>query len=545
MAPTTRRSTGGKDGMPASADSTPATRRAGRLLPLVAASEALGRRSRSSKTNASMTESEPVSSVASPAPSVSEAGEYSTPGTSHFVTPAPSISANQTLSKNGRSRLVVELPDRIEDNEFKKPKGFGDLRSTRGSRASRPASYIVDNTDDDDLNSGNDSSPDAALARRLQREEDEKAADAITAKPSSSKLPLRRSTRTSQVAKDESDDDEYIQDIIRGLPSTLPDIKGKGKAPARSTATKRKPLPETSDDEDDDEDYDEDDDEPLSRSAPLRKRIKTVVSAHASDDEAMGASISTDTPIFISDVDGSSQFTDSDDSGSPEPAADNAMQEIARRRRGFGHTVRKKRVKKDRKKLEAFHPELLTMWKDLEDRSVINAGMAEQPASITRQMKPFQLEGLAWMKAMEQSEWKGGLLGDEMGLGKTIQAVSLIMSDYPAKAPSLILVPPVALMQWTAEMDSYTDKQLKTVVFHGTNSKAKNMTAKELKSHDVIMMSYNTLESLYRKQEKGFQRKDGLYKAKSAIHSIKFHRVILDEAHCIKVGPAWCAPRGK
>ncbi len=79
---------------------------------------------------------------------------------------------------------------------------------------------------------------------------------------------------------------------------------------------------------------------------------------------------------------------------------------------------------------------------------VLKAGKAEQPKSISRILKPFQLEGLAWMMAMEKTEWRGGLLGDEMGLGKTIQAVSLIMSDYPAKKPSLVLVPPVALMQW-------------------------------------------------------------------------------------------------
>ena len=89
------------------------------------------------------------------------------------------------------------------------------------------------------------------------------------------------------------------------------------------------------------------------------------------------------------------------------------------------------------------------MWDDLEKMPVLKAGKAEQPKSISRQLKPFQLEGLAWMKAMEKTEWKGGLLGDEMGLGKTIQAVSLIMSDWPAKKPSLVLVPSLAFGTWT------------------------------------------------------------------------------------------------
>jgi SNF2 family DNA or RNA helicase len=39
-----------------------------------------------------------------------------------------------------------------------------------------------------------------------------------------------------------------------------------------------------------------------------------------------------------------------------------------------------------------------------------------------------QVEGVTWMKSMEDSEWKGGILADNMGLGKTIQALSLVKS---------------------------------------------------------------------------------------------------------------------
>lgn len=42
------------------------------------------------------------------------------------------------------------------------------------------------------------------------------------------------------------------------------------------------------------------------------------------------------------------------------------------------------------------------------------------------------------------------------------------------------------------------------------------------------------LESVYRKQQSGFKRKDGIVKEKSIIHKVKFHRVVLDEAHNIK-----------
>ena len=211
-----------------------------------------------------------------------------------------------------------------------------------------------------------------------------------------------------------------------------------------------------------------------------------------------------------------------------------AIQAAVANRRAYRLPQSGRRAKKNRDRLEKNHPELKTMWEDLEKMPVLKAGKAEQPQSISRQLKPFQLEGLAWMKEMEKLEWKGGLLGDEMGLGKTIQAVSLIMSDWPAKKPSLVLVPPVALMQWMTEIESYTDGTLKTLVVHGTNSKSKNLTVKDIKQYDVIIMSYNSLESMFRKQEKGFKRKDGLFKEKSVIHQTEFHRVILDEAHSIK-----------
>lgn len=91
-------------------------------------------------------------------------------------------------------------------------------------------------------------------------------------------------------------------------------------------------------------------------------------------------------------------------------------------RRGYSAYKNRKGIKTVRYKLEHHHPILKTMWKDLEDMPLLKTGKIEQPKNISRLLKPFQLEGVAWMRAMEQAKWKGGLLGDEMGLGKTIQA---------------------------------------------------------------------------------------------------------------------------
>lgn len=210
--------------------------------------------------------------------------------------------------------------------------------------------------------------------------------------------------------------------------------------------------------------------------------------------------------------------------------------EARRRQRDFAHITDKWERKRamNRARAEAQHPKLRTMWDELKNIPVLETQKAEQPVSINRRLKPFQLEGLSWMMRQEKTHYKGGLLGDEMGMGKTIQAVSLIMSDYPAKHPTLVCVPPVALMQWSNEIREYTNNKLKVLVYHGTNAKCKKMSIKELKSYDVIMVSYNSLESLHRKETKGWSRGEDIIKEASSLHAIHYHRLILDEAHSIK-----------
>jgi DNA repair protein RAD16 len=202
---------------------------------------------------------------------------------------------------------------------------------------------------------------------------------------------------------------------------------------------------------------------------------------------------------------------------------------------GYERNPFNKRAKRERQKLERAHPEIRTIWDDLEKVQPIKPVPAEQPAGISRKLKSFQLEGLNWMMRQERSQWKGGLLGDEMGMGKTIQAVSLIMSDFPAKDPTLVVVPPVALMQWQAEINDYTNGKLNVLIYHiSANPKCKILTAMDLKMYNVIMVSYSGLESMYRKENKGWNCDNGVVQEDSVLHAIKFHRLILDEAHNIK-----------
>ncbi|KAI8630177.1 hypothetical protein F5Y19DRAFT_56725 [Xylariaceae sp. FL1651] len=485
--------------------------------------------------------SDSASSAPTPATTNSD-GEYSTPATSNAVTPAPpakiilkpSNSSASASTQPRRRRLVVELPDLPPDDdddnptENTKPKPFTSTTVTRSKRQRiAVASYAEDSDEYGDLY-GDDQSASAALARRLQREEDQHAHVATA----SSSKPTRRSAKVSSADVLGVDDSEKNL-----LASRLYKDKQKRKITSANKGLLDGRMSEEGD-------LDEVEVSTLSELPRKRQRISTsntitnqAPTLHPDVDTDGQGHSSSDENVSEPDI-----GDDEDDEGDEddEDDEDDSDEDLSRRsvnRRTFQQRrirIASNNAKRARQLLEKNHPEILTMWNDLENMPDLNAGTAAQPTDISLQLKPFQLQGLAWMKAMEQTSWKGGLLGDEMGLGKTIQAVSLIMSDYPAKAPTLVLLPPVALGQWQDEIAAYTGNKLRTIVFHGTNSKVKNLSLKEVKKFDVIIMSYNSLESLYRRQEKGVKRKDGWYKEKSLIHQIKFHRVILDEAHCIK-----------
>ncbi|KAK0636178.1 SNF2 family N-terminal domain-containing protein [Bombardia bombarda] len=461
-----------------------------------------------------LTESPLSSSVPTPTNYLSSS-ENTTPLTSYDATPSPSLLAGGAKHP---SRIEVVLPTVKHANTQKALR-----QSIYASKRKRKS----EDSEDED----SDNTPDAKVARRLQQEEDEAASSAALKSFAQPQRGPRRSLRAV---------------LATPLPALPPppihrqSSKAAGKKPAAII-----PDSEEEDDSSGLSELDDDSDEslqPLSRRRKIGTRSAAkpkaaIIPASSDDDEDLSLDDSfSDASIGIDALlSEASEASGSDDDVAGVSNRHNVALRLATaNRRAFRGYQSTRRVKRDRDRLEEHHPELKTMWDDLKGMPVLKAGKAAQPKSITRQLKPFQLEGLAWMMEMEKIEWRGGLLGDEMGLGKTIQAVSLIMSDWPAKKPSLVLVPPVALMQWMTEIESYTDGTLKTLVFHGTNAKSKNLTIKDVKKYDVIIMSYNSLESMYRKQEKGFKRKEGLYKEKSVIHSTEFHRVILDEAHCIK-----------
>ncbi|EPX70444.1 DNA repair protein RAD16 [Schizosaccharomyces octosporus yFS286] len=176
------------------------------------------------------------------------------------------------------------------------------------------------------------------------------------------------------------------------------------------------------------------------------------------------------------------------------------------------------------------HPELENVWDALEREAPQQVQQIEQPKELVLSLLPFQREGVYWLRHQEESSFGGGILADEMGMGKTIQTIGLLLAT-PRGEPTLVVAPVVAIMQWKEEIDVHTNKALSTYLYYG---QSRNISSQDLLKYDVVLTSYNVIESAYRKERSGFRRKGGLVKEKSLLHNLQFYRIILDEAHGIK-----------
>ncbi|KAF9184250.1 hypothetical protein BGZ50_003812 [Haplosporangium sp. Z 11] len=173
------------------------------------------------------------------------------------------------------------------------------------------------------------------------------------------------------------------------------------------------------------------------------------------------------------------------------------------------------------------------------DRTGTPEGMASNMALLEHQKI-----GLTWLQKMEEGSSRGGILADDMGLGKTIQSIALIVSrpageidntviwddrdEYNAPPPesklvntkATLVVAPVSLIyQWEEEIKAKTQPNLiRILIYHG---KSKVADPEILRRYDANEMGY---------------RDPNPNKCKSigALFKVKFHRVILDEAHLIK-----------
>lgn len=108
--------------------------------------------------------------------------------------------------------------------------------------------------------------------------------------------------------------------------------------------------------------------------------------------------------------------------------------------------------------------------------------------NVQAQLRPYQLDGLAWMDFLRRAGF-GGVLADDMGLGKTLQTLALLQADLDAgrlDRPSLVVVPTSLLENWQAEATRFTP-QLRMLVLHG---KQRSQQFKHIAGAHVVVTSY-------------------------------------------------------
>lgn len=170
------------------------------------------------------------------------------------------------------------------------------------------------------------------------------------------------------------------------------------------------------------------------------------------------------------------------------------------------------------------------------------------PEALRYTLLEHQKLGLTWMKTMEESEKKGGILADDMGLGKTIQAIALMVSrpsTNPERKPTLIVAPVSLMQQWKREIQKAVKPgrhQLSVYVLHGDK---RAVSYRDLKDYDVVLTTFGTLSSELKRREKYDELQSAGANEEALSRTLLknlpclgpsslWHRVIIDEAQCIK-----------
>ncbi|GIK05918.1 hypothetical protein Aspvir_010032 [Aspergillus viridinutans] len=170
------------------------------------------------------------------------------------------------------------------------------------------------------------------------------------------------------------------------------------------------------------------------------------------------------------------------------------------------------------------------------------------PDALRYTLLEHQKLGLAWMKTMEESEKKGGILADDMGLGKTIQAIALMVSrpsTDPERKPTLIIAPVSLMQQWKREIQKALKPgrhQLSVYVLHGDK---RAVSYRDLRDYDVVLTTFGTLSSELKRREKYDELQSAGANEEALSRTLLknlpclgpsslWYRVIIDEAQCIK-----------
>jgi superfamily II DNA or RNA helicase len=148
-------------------------------------------------------------------------------------------------------------------------------------------------------------------------------------------------------------------------------------------------------------------------------------------------------------------------------------------------------------------------------RALTVAATPTVPAGLRATLRPYQLQGLAWLQFLD-GLGAGGVLADDMGLGKTVMTLSLLQwrRERDGSAPSLVVCPTSVAGNWAREAARFTP-DLRVISLAGAT--AAERAASDLAGADLVITTYALL------------RRDI-----ARLRDTDFRAVVLDEAQTIK-----------
>ncbi len=137
------------------------------------------------------------------------------------------------------------------------------------------------------------------------------------------------------------------------------------------------------------------------------------------------------------------------------------------------------------------------------------------PRGFRAALRPYQLEGLAWLQHLVRHDL-AGILADDMGLGKTAQTLAHLLTEKHAgrlDLPALVILPTSLVFNWETEAARFTPG-LKMLNLHGADRHAR---FDELDGVDVALTTYPLL-----------------WRDAEALQAREWSLLILDEAQTVK-----------
>lgn len=137
------------------------------------------------------------------------------------------------------------------------------------------------------------------------------------------------------------------------------------------------------------------------------------------------------------------------------------------------------------------------------------------PEGLGITLRPYQLEGLAWLQYL-RAQGLGGILADDMGLGKTAQVLAHVLAEKQAGRlthPALVVMPTSLVFNWHAEAARVTP-DLRVLALHGAQRAERLLEAAQ---HDLVFTTYPLV-----------------WRDVDALAQQRWHLLILDEAQMVK-----------